>query len=157
MSEEQTKRGKAWDVTRSVLYAANPLLGIVADAVSNAVTKTATVTEVGPIEQLHAEADRQEITMKMAEGQARVAQEVAIARRIETAEEVEIEEFYDYSGEGYAGLKTDGATLGLGVGASGKRVSRRVYRFKGSTQQRFEEISQAAMVYPDATEKASHT
>lgn len=68
----------------------------------------------------------------MAERQAKVAQEVAIARRIEMAEEVEIEEFYDTSGEGNVGASTDGESVSLGLQGKGKHVVRRVYRFKGT-------------------------
>ena len=64
---------------------------------------------------------------------ARIEQELAIARRIDCAEEVEIEEFYDTSGKGSAGLtadmKSESATLGLS--GEGRRVTKRVYHFKG--------------------------
>ena len=138
MTKDQ-KAGKAWDVALSVLYAANPLLGLIVGATTDAISKTEAVSQTGEIDQIRAEAERQEFALKMAENQARVAQEVAIARRIETAEEVEIEEFYDYRGEGHAGLKTDGATLGIGVSAAGKKISRRVYRFKGNAERLSEE------------------
>lgn len=141
MAKEQ-KKGKGWDVALSVLYATNPLLGLIVGATTDAVSKTEAVSQTGEIGEIRAEAERQEFALKMAENQARVAQEVAIARRIETAEEVEIEEFYDYSGEGHAGLKTDGTTLGLGVSATGKKISRRVYRFKGNAEKMSEEVRQ---------------
>jgi len=51
----------------------------------------------------------------MAEAQAKVAQELAIARRVELAEQVEIEEFYDTSGEGNIGLKADEKSVALGA------------------------------------------
>lgn len=70
--------------------------------------------------------------MRMAEAQARVAQEVAIARRIQTAEEVEMKEYYDYSGDGHIGGKFDGKNVSVGAGGSGRRVSKRVYKFKGN-------------------------
>lgn len=38
--------------------------------------------------------------MRMSEAEARVAQELAIAKRIETAHEVEMTEYFDYSGQG---------------------------------------------------------
>jgi hypothetical protein len=136
------KQKSGWDVARTVLYATNPLLGLIVEATTHAVSETQTASQTGKIEKIRAEAERQEFALKMAENQARVAQEVAIARRIETAEEVEIEEFYDYSGEGHVGLKTDGETLGVGVGAAGKRVSRRVYRFKGNAEKKPEEVWQ---------------
>lgn len=70
--------------------------------------------------------------MRMAERQAKVAQEIAIARKIELAYEVEIEEFYDTSGEGAIGAKTEGESLSLGASGKANRVVRRVYKFRGS-------------------------
>lgn len=81
---------------------------------------------------LRLEAERQELEMRMAEAQARVAQEVAIARRIQMAEEVEMKEYYDYSGEGSLGGKFDGQNLSIGASGSGRRVSKRVFKFKGN-------------------------
>ncbi|WKL15961.1 hypothetical protein QYQ99_27245 [Comamonas testosteroni] len=85
------------------------------------------------IEKLAEEARRQEIAMEMEAARAKVAQELAIARRIELAEEVEIEEFYDVSGEGAAGLKADtvAKTIAVGLSGSGKRVTKRIYKFRG--------------------------
>jgi len=81
---------------------------------------------------LRLETERQELEMRMAESQARVAQEVAIARRIQTAEEVEVEEYYDYHGDGHIGGKYDGANISIGAGGSGRRVSKRIFKFKGN-------------------------
>lgn len=67
----------------------------------------------------------------MAEDQAKVAQEIAIARRIDTAEEVTIEEFYDTSGEAGIGLNSNGENISLGVNGSARRVTKRIYTFKG--------------------------
>ncbi len=70
--------------------------------------------------------------MQMIERQAKAAQEVSIAGRILTAEEVEIEEFYEASGEGKAGIDADEESISVGMSGKGNRVTRRVYRFKGS-------------------------
>ena len=78
-----------------------------------------------------AQTERIENEMQRLEAQARVAQEMAIAARIQTAAEVQIEEFYEYGGAGKGGLGTDGSGLTLGVSGSGKRVSKRVYKFTG--------------------------
>ena len=83
------------------------------------------------LEELSLAAKRQEIEMSMAREKARVAQELAIARRIELAEEVEIEEFYGLEGDASAGVKADETAVTLGVAASGKRVTKRVYKFRG--------------------------
>ena len=67
--------------------------------------------------------------MSMAREEARVAQELAIAKRIELANEVEIEEFYDLSGEGSIGVQLHETAVSAGVSASGKRVTKRIYKF----------------------------
>lgn len=67
----------------------------------------------------------------MAEAQAKVAQELAIAKRIEIAEEVEIEEFYDINAEGNVGINAKEQSISLGASASGRRVSKRIYKFSG--------------------------
>ena len=81
---------------------------------------------------LRVEAERQELGMRIAEAQARVAQEVAIARRIESADEVEIEEIYEYTGSGKAGVKVAVDSVGAEAGLGTKRVAKRIYRFKGT-------------------------
>lgn len=82
-------------------------------------------------EELAKRAKRMELEMKLAESQAHVAQELAIAARIERAEEVEVEEFYEYAAEGKAGAQFDSSSVNLGLSGSTKRVSRRICRFKG--------------------------
>ena len=83
------------------------------------------------IEDLQLSARKQELQMQMAEAQAKVAQEIAIAKRIELAEEVEIEEFYDTSGEGNLGLKADAKSVALGASGSGRKVTKRIYKYSG--------------------------
>jgi len=65
--------------------------------------------------------------------QARIAQELAIAKRIENADVVEIEEFYDASGKGNIGISADAnsGVASFGIGAEGRRVVKRIYHFKG--------------------------
>lgn len=88
------------------------------------------------LESLNQEAMRQKIEMDLALQHSRVAQELAIAQRIENAKTVEIEEFYDISGKGQGGLAVDANSLTASLGASGERskVSKRVYRFTGFKQ-----------------------
>lgn len=85
----------------------------------------------GGMDALRCEAERQDLMMQMAERQAKVAQELALARRIESAQEVEMEEFYDISGAGHAGLKADDSAFTVGIGAQGQKVTKRIYHFKG--------------------------
>ncbi|WP_186424139.1 hypothetical protein [Lacrimispora celerecrescens] len=109
----------------------NPVTSLILKATESAIEKSNAVVEKGSIEELKAEAMRQEISLKMAKEQARVSQEIAIARRIDTAEEVTIEEFYDTSGDANVGLKSTGEAVSFGVNGSGKHVTKRVYKFKG--------------------------
>lgn len=81
--------------------------------------------------QLEELALRQEIEARVLKEQARIEQELAIARRIDNAEEVEIEEYYDTSGEGALGLKGDDKGVTVGASGGGKRVVKRIYKFKG--------------------------
>ncbi|MDY4347003.1 hypothetical protein [Pectobacterium brasiliense] len=82
-------------------------------------------------EQLSEEAGKAKIKSTVLLEQAKVEQETSIAKRILIAEEVEIEEFYDASGSGGAGAKTDGTNFTLGVHGEGKKVTKRIIRFKG--------------------------
>ncbi len=77
-------------------------------------------------------ADRQEIQLRMSEAQAKIAQELAIAWKIQHAEEVEIEEFYEYVGGGGGSIGGNVNSGEVGISANGeiRRVSRRVYKFR---------------------------
>ena len=85
------------------------------------------------LEDLKVDAAKKELLTAIAEREARVAQELAIAERIGTAIEVSIEEFYDYKGDGAATASLDGTKGSFGVSASSQRVSKRIYTFKGLT------------------------
>lgn len=87
--------------------------------------------EPDDIVDLRVEVERRQLEMRMAESEARVAQELAIARRIETAHEVEMTEYFDYSGEGHLGIKVGAESINAGAGGSGRRVSKRKFVFKG--------------------------
>ena len=85
------------------------------------------------LSELRDEAQRAEIQAQTLLSQAKVEQELAISRRIDSAEEVEIEEYYDTSGKGSAGLNTDGAGVNFGLSGEGRRVTKRIIKFKGCT------------------------
>lgn len=86
-----------------------------------------------PISALQEEARRAEIKANALLAQAKVEQELAISRRIDSAEEVEIEEFYEYFGKGSVGLSAAEESLTLGAGGEGRKVTKRVIKFKGCT------------------------
>jgi hypothetical protein len=76
---------------------------------------------------------RAEIQASVLLTQAKVEQELAISRRIDSAEEVEIEEYYDISGKGNLGVNIEGENIDLGLSAKGRKVTKRIIRFKGCT------------------------
>ena len=59
-----------------------------------------------------------------------------------------MEEFYDYSSEGHIGVKTNGESLSLGAGGAGRRISKRVYRFRGNTALTVDVVGEAQPIIP---------
>jgi hypothetical protein len=116
------------------MITATPMIGPVAGILLESAKDAETASESGEITKLQEEARRQEVSLQMARMQAQVAQELAIAHRIENAKEVEIEEYYE--GEGGAGLSgnTDGLKTSFSLGGQGRKVTKRVYRFTGKNE-----------------------
>lgn len=116
------------------MITATPMIGPVAGILLESARDAETASETGEIAKLQEEARRQEISLQMARMQAQVAQELAIAHRIENAEEVEIDEYYE--GEAGAGLSgsTDGLSANFSLGGQGRKVTKRVYRFTGKNE-----------------------
>jgi len=98
------------------------------------ISTTEKVTESKDLSLIDAEAKRQAIELQMAHAQAKVAQEVAIAQRIEYADEVIIEEYYEGEAKGKVGITGDEKGMTVGVSGEGRRVTKRVYRFIGNAQ-----------------------
>ena len=103
----------------------------IAKILTSAVTNSLKVSESKDISVIDSEAKKQVLELQMAHAQAKVAQELAIAQRIENAGEVVIEEYY--AGEAKGNAEVTGNEQGLTVGASveGRKVTKRVYRFIG--------------------------
>jgi hypothetical protein len=59
--------------------------------------------------------------------------DLAIAKRIETANSVEIEEYYDASVKGHAGASKDDKGAQIGIGGEGQRVVKRKIVLEGTT------------------------
>lgn len=103
---------------------------IMAKLLGEAVENTENAAREG-MQQLELESRRQELTMKMQERHSRVLQELALAYRIRTAEEIEIEEHFEGRGEGSAGVNAGEEVTSIGLSGSGERITRRIYRLKG--------------------------
>ncbi len=125
---------KVFEVAIQAMIKSTPMIGPVAGILIESARNAEAAAETGELTKLSEEAKRQEISLQMAKMQAQVAQELAIAHRIENAEEVEIEEYYE--GEGSAGLQgsTNGVLASFSLGGQGRKVVKRVYRFTGKNQ-----------------------
>lgn len=119
-----------WTTAKDILRYTSPLISMVIEGVEKATGAVNSAADKG-IEPLRQEVAKQEIRLGFEMQQAKIAQELAIAQRILNAEVVEIEEFYDRSGKGQLGLKLEPDVPTLGLGAEGKSVVKRIYKFSG--------------------------
>lgn len=127
------------------LFMVNPATFMINEALKGSIGKSKDLGNTGTIAELEEESIKQELSSRISESQAKVAQELAIASRIESADEVEIEEYYDISGEGNIGLSASESGINLGTGGSGRKVTKRIYRFKGWNEKISEEYSEEFM------------
>ena len=95
------------------------------------------------IEEIEENPESIDVSLKLLQNQIRIAQELAIAKRIETADEVEIEEFYDNQKEGNIGIKGDNNGVNIGLNGHINKITKRVYRFKGYNDKQIEAYEQA--------------
>ncbi len=119
------------DTLEVVKIALNPTGYLIERMMNRNVQTFSENSEKSNLQELKEHALREEIKSSVLQNQAKVEQELAIARRIETAEEVEIEEYYDLSGSGGAGFKGDDKGVTLGVNGEGRKVTKRIIKFKG--------------------------
>ena len=131
------------DVAKAAMIIVNPVPWMITEGLKKATESISNASDQGLV-QLEQEVAKQNFKMRIAEQQARVEQELAIARRIDNAIEVEIEEFYDTTGKGNLGLTVDGnsQTASIGIGAEGRLVTKRIYHFKGLQTQKHDTSSQ---------------
>lgn len=107
------------------------LITLLTESLVASIQNSKIVSERRNIAELENEEQLQEVQHRISEYQARVAQELAIAQRIENAEEVEIEEIYDNFGTGGIGVQSTDGGLNVGIHGNGRKVVKRIYRFKG--------------------------
>jgi len=103
----------------------------IAKILAEAVTGTLLVSETQNIEKISDEANKQALELQMAHAQAKVAQEIAIAQRIENATEVVIEEYYADEKMADASITANESGLGINGSAAARNITKRVYRFVG--------------------------
>ena len=134
IKSEEKKDLDYWEVALEAVVAATPLIGPSVAAIVRASNDSKRASETNDLQVLTEEAERQRVELQMAEMQAKVAQEMAIAQRIQSAAEVEIEEYYEGTGEGNAGITAKDGAITLGASAKGNKVTKRIYRFKGHSE-----------------------
>lgn len=125
---------------KSSLYFLSPTTFLLGELLSTIQDKKREDEIIESLEQMEENANKQEISDRLSESRARVLQELAIARRIETADEVEIEEYFDSLGEGNVGVTAKDQSVKIGLNGNGRKVVKRVYRFKGWNQEIVDEI-----------------
>lgn len=105
------------------------------DLASNAVDNDKDTSSI-TTPNLREQAERHELEQRIKQSNAKIAQEYAITARIYTADEVEMEEVYEYSRSGSGGIQANVTAGDFGLNGSGevRRVSKRIYRFKGGLQ-----------------------
>jgi|GEM_PF-2254427 len=120
----------ATELMKQIAISSVPFGIAIARTVENSSKEIDAASDRG-IEDLRQELAKQELKLDFDLKKAKIAQELAIAQRITNAEVVEIEEFYDRSGSGQAGLGVSESSFNLGVKGDGKSVVKRVYKFTG--------------------------
>lgn len=93
--------------------------------------EVAEILKNGDLAKMKIELEKKIIESQILELQSKTEQEFAIVRRIENAIDVEIEEFYETSGEGKINGNISESSLGVNLSGSGKRIKSRTYKFKG--------------------------
>lgn len=119
--------------TEKVLFALNPTGYLIGIGAQKGVEKLIDIAndKDSSTDYLKEESLRQELIAQVAETQARVTQELAIAQRINTAHEVIVEEFYDSSRKADLGVNLTEEGISTGLKGEGRRVTKRIYRFTG--------------------------
>lgn len=125
------KTAKFLKMGASAMLGMSPIGTIILAGTELMSDKAKDLKEHGTIDQLSEEVRRQDLYYQTLEYKAKLAQELAISQRIATAEEVEIEEYYEGEGNGSLGLNINEGNISLGAAGSGRKVTKRIYRFTG--------------------------
>ena len=104
------KKDQTWDVLSTVLFPGGTLAKKAWDEYNK--SESEKLSKSSSSKEMQIIAEKQRLSIEIMEKRARAAQELALAQRLIIAEEVEIEEYYDGSGEGSLGLdaKADAKT-----------------------------------------------
>lgn len=135
MSNEKGLGSLAWQA-----YKKYSGLGPILDLAETSAKSAAAAMESNDENELGHEAIKQEFQARINQANARTQQEIAIARRIEEADEVEIEEYYGVDASGNVGLNAKDDSMSVGLSGEGRKVTKRVYKFKRTPNQSIEKV-----------------
>lgn len=114
-----------------VIFPAYGIASSIAEQLTNSNKNSREILESNDEVRIEKELKRKKIETEILELEAKVTQELAISKRIENAEIVEIEEYYEGSAKGNVGASVDESKLNVGLTGEGRKISKRIYRFTG--------------------------
>jgi hypothetical protein len=123
---------EAKNIVHETLKVAIPTYGLgalVFDQIVKSVEKSRIAIESNDSNEIESEINRKKAETQIYLLEAKIAQEFAIAKRIEEADIVEIEEYYEKAGKGNLGVSVKENVMSAGVSAEGQNVTKRIYRF----------------------------
>mgnify|MGYP000662683475 CR=1 FL=1 len=135
MSQDKGIGSKVWSA-----YKKHSGLGPILELAETSIKSASTAIKTNDEKELSMEAIKQEFQARINQANARTQQEIAIARRIEEADEVEIEEYYGVEVSANAGLNVDADKISVGLSGDGRKVTKRVYKFRRTTSSTDQDI-----------------
>jgi hypothetical protein len=119
------------ETIKTILFPGYGIASSIAEQLSNSNKNSREILDSDDEIKIVKELKRKKVETEILELEAKVAQELAISRRIENANVVEIEEYYEGSGKGNAGVNVEENSVKLGLSGEGKKITKRIYRFTG--------------------------
>ena len=117
-----------------------PIVKILTEVLQDSIGKTAEITKSTDLIEVDDESKKQRFELQLAHMQAKVAQEIAIAQRIENASEVIIEEYYEGGEKGKIGITGDEKGINLGVSGEKREITKRIYKFIGNEKSNITDV-----------------
>jgi hypothetical protein len=119
------------NTTAKILIPTYGIASLITETIIESSKKSQNIIDNGSYKEIEDEINRRTAETKILELEAKVSQEVAIAKRIEDAIDVEIEEYYEAGGSGKIGANVSETGFGGELSGHGKKIVKRIYKFKG--------------------------
>lgn len=115
------------DTIKSLLTIISPISGAVFEIISKDNSKSANIDDLDN----STKNSNEDYILNNLLKHTELLKELAIIRRIDTAEKVSIEEFYDTKGDGALGVQSTEGEFNIGLKGNGQKVTKRIYSFDG--------------------------